>query len=130
MDQLKPDPMNTVVRDYLINRAHAGKYIFYQDLATACGLKLDMSLELHRAQIGKILGDIGAYEYEAGRPLLSAVAVLAETKLPSDGFYRLAEQLGLGSVKRLKQDLFGETEMGRCFEFWRRPRNDSDFKPL
>jgi len=122
--------MNDTVREHLIDLAHAGKTVTYQDLAIACGLKLDLSLELHRARIGEILGDISVYEYNAGRPLLSVVAVLAETKLPSDGFYRLAEQLGFGTVKRLKQDLFGEMEMGRCFEFWRRPGNYSESKFL
>jgi hypothetical protein len=122
--------MNATVREYLIDRAYAGKTISYQELPIACGLKLDLSLELHRAQIGRILGDISVYEHQAGRPLLSAVAVLAETKLLSDGFYRLAEQLGIGPVKRLKQDFFGEMKMGRCFKFWRWPRNYTDFKLL
>jgi len=48
--------------------------------------------------------------------------MLAETGLLSKGFYNLAA-LGLSTVKRLQADLFGEMEMARCFDFWRKPIN-------
>ena len=108
--------------------AHAKKTTTYSELAINCQLGLNLSLAHDRAEIGRILGDISQEEYAHGRPLLSVVAVLAETGLPSDGFYRLAELLALGTVKRLKQDFFGEREMGKCFEFWRKPNNYQTFR--
>ena len=117
------DPMRDTVRGYLIDVAQASKTTTYSELASTCRLGLNLGLAHDRAEIGRILGDISKEEHEQGRPLLSVVAVLAETGLPSDGFYRLAESLGLGTVKRLKQDLFGEQEMAKCFAFWRKPSN-------
>ncbi len=110
--------MHDMVRDRLIEVAQAKKTITYADLVAVCHLQLDLRLDHARAELGRILGDISRAEYEQGRPLLSVVAVLAETHLPSEGFYRLAEQLGLGTAKRLRQNLFGEREMAKCFEFW------------
>jgi hypothetical protein len=122
--------MNTLVREYLIDVAQANKTTSYQELSNRCRLGLDMSLAHHRAEIGSILGIISDYEYEAGRPMLSVVAVLAETGLPSDGFYRLCEGLGLGTIKRLKEDCFGEQEMAKCFAFWRHARNYQTYRNL
>jgi hypothetical protein len=34
------------------------------------------------------------------------------------GFYTLCEELGLGSVGKLKKNLFGILEMKRCHDFW------------
>lgn len=116
------------VREHLIDVAQAQKTITYSELVSNCQLGLDLGLAHDRAEIGRILGDISNEEYEQGRPLLSVVAVLAETGLPSDGFYRLAEALGLGTVKRLKQDFFGEREMAKCFDFWRKPNNYNSYR--
>lgn len=120
--------MQDAVREYLIDLARAGKVTTYSSLAVDCRLGLDLGLAHDRAEIGRILGDISSSEHEQGRPLLSVVAVLAETGLPSDGFYRLAEALELGTVRRLKQELFGELEMARCFAFWSKPGNYSTYR--
>jgi hypothetical protein len=117
------DAMHATVREYLIDIANTSKTVTYSELNIRCQLGLDLALAHDRAELGYILGDIISDEYDHGRPLLSVVAVLADTRLPSTGFYNLAESLGLGTVKRLQADLFGEMEMARCFDFWRKPTN-------
>ncbi len=115
--------MHATVRAYLIDVASTSKTVTYSELNTRCGLGLDLALAHDRAELGRILGDISSDEHDEGRPLLSVVAVLADTRLPSTGFYNLAESLNFGTAKRLQADLFGEMEMARCFDFWRKPAN-------
>jgi hypothetical protein len=111
-------PTHDVVRHRLIEAAQMRKLITYGELVEACNLPLDLRLDHDGAEIGRILGDISRRENEHCHPLLSAVAVLADSRLPSDGFYRLAEELKFGTAKRLRQELFREKEMTKCFNFW------------
>ena len=108
--------MHNHVREYLIDKAHAGKSDFYQDLADACSLGLNMNLELHRAEIGKVQGDISAYEHRVSRPLISAVAILGQSGEHGDGFYRLCELLGVGTTKALKRDDYGIHQLKESFD--------------
>src|SRR5437764_15237002 len=63
----------------------------YQDIAFIMGLPLQGS---HMgAEVGHILGEISEDEVEAGRPMLSSLAVSIKEK-PSEGFYNLARRLG------------------------------------
>lgn len=48
-----------------------------------------------RNKIGEILGEISIYEHDHGRPMLSAIVVLAGIGCPGEGFYNLARHLGL-----------------------------------
>lgn len=124
----KTDAMNDTVREHLIDLAKAGKTIGYQELANACRLDLDMSLPHHRNDIAGILGDIGAYEYHAGRPVLSAVAVFKNTFEHGKGFYALCEALGIGEAKKLERDLFGVQQLTACFEFWQNAKHFAQYK--
>lgn len=122
--------MNHTVRRFLIDLAHQRpeKTIGYQQLADTCDLGLDMSLPHHRQEIGVVLGDISAYEHAHGRPLLSAIVVFKETLDQGDGFYRIAETLGLGSFRRLKADLFGMQQLRASFDFWQDAGNYAAFR--
>ncbi|RFP64350.1 hypothetical protein D0N36_14260 [Hymenobacter lapidiphilus] len=120
--------MNNTVREHLIDLAHASKTISYQELANACGLGLDMGLAHHRNAIAVILGDIGTHEYQAGRPVLSAVAVFKNTFEHGKGFYALCEQLGIGNAKKLERDIFGVQQITACHEFWKEPQHYQQFK--
>jgi hypothetical protein len=51
--------------------------------------------QVDRNKIGEILGEISTYEHDHGRPMLSAIVVLAGIGYPGEGFYNLARHLGL-----------------------------------
>jgi len=66
--------MNESVRNKLIEvaRAKGEQTITYQELSDQCRLGLVMhDSEYARAEIGKILGEVSAYEHGHGRPHIS-----------------------------------------------------------
>lgn len=112
--------MNNKVREALIAVAKNRKIISYQDLCNQCGLKLDMVNNPNdRREIGKILGEISIYEFDEGRPLLSAL-VVSKNGDEGDGFYKLCEFLGITkNWRKLKQDeIFSVQEISKCHEYW------------
>jgi hypothetical protein len=79
-----------------------------------------MCLPEDRLEIGNIFGYISEYEHENNHPLLSAVVVTDISKGPGDGFYGLAEGLGLysGSPNKQTQYEFWVKELTKVYEFW------------
>jgi hypothetical protein len=75
----------------LITAAQYRGTVTYQEIALIIGLPTVGSYM--GSQTGWILGEISEDEFNAGRPMLSAVAVSVEGT-PGDGFYSLAKQLG------------------------------------
>tara|TARA_B100000678_G_scaffold246896_1_gene219939 strand:+ start:1139 stop:1507 length:369 start_codon:yes stop_codon:yes gene_type:complete len=112
--------MNTKVRSYLIEKARKKQTCYYQELSDTCKLGLLMSESPHdRAEIGKVLGEISAYEHDHERPLLSALVISKGDNYQGDGFYKLAEELGYGKWQTLKKDISFEIgQMNQCFDFW------------
>ena len=112
--------MSTKVRSFLIERARntGDELISYQKLSDECKLGLDMSRSDHRAEIGRILGEISSYEHQNDRPLLSALVVRAGDNYEGDGFFKLAEELGLGNWKKLRDSNFDILEINKCIAFW------------
>jgi hypothetical protein len=89
----------------------------YQDIAVIMGLPL---VGGHMAkEVGWILGEISEDEINAGRPMLSSVAVGVNGKA-GPGFYDLARSLG-----RLKagqdEPSFWEEERFAAYAAWKRP---------
>lgn len=111
--------MNERVREYLIAAARRGEFVTYSQVNRDCHLNLDFQFQPDRNEVGRILGTIGEYEYNEGRPILSAVVIHQDDSRHGVGFYNLCEELGLGDSDRLDRDDYGMNEMGRCFEFWR-----------
>lgn len=106
------------VRDILISVASKRSIIRYSELCQKASLRLDMAIPAHRGEIGHILGNISAHEYDAGRPLLSSV-VLSVGGEQGDGFFKLAEELGFGEWKKLKNDGLFEVEMIKeTHDYW------------
>lgn len=105
-------------RQVLIDYASRREGIKYADLIEKAQLNLNMKNPHHRGLLGNILGKISEYEFGHGRPLLSSVAVLQDLKKHSDGFFKLAQDLGLGNWESLKKDGFDNTEMTRTFNYW------------
>lgn len=66
---------------------------YYSEIAPLAGLSMDSPGD--RVRISQILGDISEAEHRAGRPLLSAVVIRLEKNSPGQGFFGLANDLGL-----------------------------------
>jgi len=75
--------------------------------------------EFARAEIGRILGEVSAFEHNEKRPLLSTLVISKYSSEQGDGFYKLCEELGYGSWKKLKNDItFDSIQINRCYDFW------------
>ena len=118
--------MNTIVRKYLIEAAREkGKFVFYSDLVSDCGLKINLRNSNGQKKLNQILDDVSAFEDSAGRPLLSAMAIYKDIRKNDhgDGFYYMAEKLGKGNARKLKRDLYGFEEAEACRNFWQKEEN-------
>ena len=122
--------MNQEVRLFLIELARKKKTITYQDLSDSCNLKLIMrDSEFARAEMGRILGDISTFEFNNKRPLISSLVLSKGDNYQGDGFYKLAETLGFGNWKKLKNDISFEVgQMNACYDFWGDDLNYSKWK--
>lgn len=122
--------MNETVRKHLIEIARKGKTITYQELSDQCKLRLIMrESEFARAEIGRILGEISAFEYNNSRPLISSLVISKGDNYQGDGFYKLCEELGFGNWKKLKNDISFEIgQMNACYEFWKDDNNYLKYK--
>jgi hypothetical protein len=121
--------MNDTIRRKLIDvaRAKGEQTITYQELSDQCNLGLIMrDSEFARAEIGRILGEVSAFEEKHERPLLSALVLSKGSSYEGDGFFKLCEELGYGPWRKLQKDItFPIVQMKRCYEFW---KNEGRFK--
>lgn len=85
-------PLHAAVLAELIASASTRSYLPYDRLASL--MRLPKSGEHTARELGIMLGEISEDEVDAGRPMLSAIAVGATGK-PGNGFYTLAFQLGV-----------------------------------
>lgn len=120
--------MNHKVREYLIEVAREGnKAVSYLKLIKANDLKINPDLKSGQNQLRQLLNGISAYENQSGRPMLTA---LVRSKLGKDhgsGFYEIAEQLGFGDQKTLRESRWGDLEVDRVRDFWQDDRNYEQF---
>lgn len=122
--------MNKQVRSYLINVARqAGKFVTYRDVVKDCELGYNLATDNGRMQLSNTLGEVSAYEHEHKRPLISSLAIYSDTSKNDhgDGFYKLAESLGIGKFKKLKDELYAFAEAEDCRRFWQDENNYSQF---
>lgn len=89
------------------------KTIPYGKLALAVGLNTGRDPKLHRA-----LDAINRRERAQGRPLLSAVVVLAGEGIPSDGFFPLAEELGRFDPSKKGKREYWRWELNEVHRQW------------
>lgn len=118
--------MNTKVRSYLIElaRKRTNQTVTYQVLCDDCKLGLDMSQPYDRKIIGRILGEISAYECNNKRPLISSLVVRKGDGYEGDGFFKLGEELGFGKWEKLRDDgIFEYQQMTETINKW----SDNDF---
>jgi len=91
--------MNQVLYDELVQLAKAKKLVAYSDVSPLVGL--DMSKLEDREEIARLLGEIAVHEYEASRPMLTALVVhRGDDNNPGEGFFSIAKELGLYSGSR------------------------------
>lgn len=76
-----------------------------------------MSIPADRGKIGEVLGHISRYEHENGRPLISSV-VVSRSMEQGDGFFKLAEELGLGIGKIKNGKKFEYDMINKAHNFW------------
>ncbi|MBC6491382.1 DUF3883 domain-containing protein [Flavihumibacter stibioxidans] len=127
--------MNQRVRTYLINAARQkDKFVYYSDVVKGCDLDIDTSTEFGRRQLSEILVEVSEFEnnQQPPRPLLSSLAIYKDKNKNDhgDGFYRIAEKLGKGSFKKLKDDLFAFSEAEECRIFWQQNDNYQKFASI
>ncbi|WP_461791446.1 protein NO VEIN domain-containing protein [Pedobacter sp.] len=118
--------MNNIVREYLIQAARAKeKFVFYSDVVKDCELDFDLSNEYGQHQLSVVLGEVSEFENKHKRPLLSAMAIYKDEKKNDhgDGFYKLAQSLGKGKIKQLRDELYAFEEANACREFWQNDKN-------
>ena len=110
----------TVYFHVLAELVRAAQYLgltTYQDIAVIMGLPTTGS---HMGkEVGYILGEISEDEVNAGRPMLSAVAVGVSGKA-GPGFFALARSLKKFSAKETETASW-ETERNAAYDAWRRP---------
>lgn len=107
--------MNSELRFRLIEIARRKQVVTYGEIAPYFGL--DMQNPQDRNTISYMLDEVSEYEFRNGRPLLSAVVILAHGNSPGEGFYTMATRIGRFNGN---DDLFFFVEeLNRVHEYWR-----------
>ena len=91
--------------------------IGYSEAAPLVGL--DMTKPGHRRRMYIMLERISRHEHEEGRPLLSAVVIHLNRNTPGNGFFTLADELGLFRG-RCRLTYF-VNELRRVHDYWAYP---------
>ena len=110
-DFRRKEKMRWDIREKLIKVAKDKKTICYSELGVEFGIST--------RHVGKVVGEISLFESQQGRPLLSALVVLKNRGMPSEGFwkgpsYEQARKRGIG-----KED-FWESELKKAYDYWQR----------
>ena len=109
--------MHEQIYQRLIAVARAQSVITYAEIAPMADL--DMNNQADRTEIGRLLGEISAFEHQQGHPLLSVVVIHRDNNTPGQGFFSLAREL---NVYNGQDDfLFFIQELRRAHDFWRDP---------
>lgn len=125
--------MNYRVREYLIETARANnKFVFYSDVVKDCNLDFDLNNEYGQHQLSITLGEVSEFENLHKRPLVSAMVIYKDEKKNDhgDGFYKLAQSLGKGKIKQLREDLYAFKEANTSRTFWQNEENYNQFFKL
>ena len=75
----------------LIQAARMRKLVYYKQVWRC--LDIPAAGNHYAREVGQVLGEVSEDEHEAGRPMLSAIAV-NEAGFPGQGFFTLARRLG------------------------------------
>ena len=110
--------MHKAIYEKLKETAKNRQTVTYTEIAPLAGL--DMSIPVHRDQIGDLLGEISETENKNDRPMLSVIVIHRNNNMPGKGFFKLAKELGLYSIVRFRDDIsFFSFELNRVFDYWK-----------
>ena len=109
--------MHQAIYEKLKSVARAVSCVTYGEIAPLAGLELENPAD--RNELARILGEISVHEHDQGRPMLSAVVVLAGRELPGHGFFKLARELNL--FRSGDETEFHAAELRRVHDCWRQP---------
>jgi hypothetical protein len=100
----------------LLSAARKKESVSYEKIGQIMGLEAHVG---RAKEIGQLLGEINEDEYSNGRPMLSAVAVEPTTRMPGEGFFQFAKELGKfdGETDEDKRE-FWRDEIQRVYEIW------------
>jgi hypothetical protein len=117
-----------LVKRRLIECALGKSFITYGELIADCKLQFDLALARDRKQFGEMLGSISKDEHAKGLPLLSSLVLDATKMIPGDGFFGMANGLGLIEETATKNEriLFAHNEQMKCFKFWKQKKREHD----
>lgn len=107
--------MNQLLYERLCDVAVRGRVTRYSEIAPIVGLS--MANPEHRDQMSALLDDISRHEHMQGRPLLSAVVIHMDDNIPGNGFFTLANNLGL--FHGGDRFMYFVEELRRVHDHWR-----------
>ena len=110
------DAKTEIIYQEIIQVAKNESLTHYSDIGPLVGLNMESPAD--RNVMSNILDKISKNEHENGKPLLSAVVILRDENIPGDGFFGMAQEVGLydGSGK----DQFWANELRRVYNYWHR----------
>jgi hypothetical protein len=106
------------VRRELTYRARNRELMTYEEVATLIGIPVAQG-SLMSTETGAVCGEISEDEVDAGRPMLSALAV-GVSGIPGEGFFKFARRLGRFPAN-LTERQFWERERDAVYAAWRQP---------
>ena len=100
----------------LLAAARNKEGVGYNEIGQIMGLAASGDMD---KEVGQLLGEINEDEHGHGRPMLSAVAVEATTKMPGEGFFVFAKRMDkfTGETEEDKRD-FWRDEIQRVYQTW------------
>lgn len=124
--QMEPDRPtdrldDKLIRDRLVAAAKRRELVYYADLAGLLGR--EMRGRNWAAPIYHALDRINDDEDKAGRPMLSAIVVAKDTKLPGPGFFALGQRLGKTRPGE-DEEAFAKRARADVYAFWADEGND------
>lgn len=106
--------MHTAIYQVLQQVAHEAGTITYAELAPLA--EIDLSRADDRAALAAILDEINLHEHNEGRPMLSAVVVLAGRQAPGAGFFACAQRLA--RAVGADPQRFWQDELAAVYRTW------------
>lgn len=108
------DAIPEALMDKLRATARARTVTHYSDVAPLLGI--DIGDEYFGVRVGHVLDAVNRQEFDAGRPLLSAVVVSKDTSRPGTGYYGCAKALRRYSDKSDEEAWYRELQ--RVHDYW------------
>lgn len=103
------------LRQTLMEAARARQHVSYTEAARVLGM--EGAKPWRSPKFFEALDAISTFEHRHGRPLLSAVVVHGQDRLPGGGFFKMARRLGVQGPDEDDRAFF-EAERERVYAYW------------